>query len=264
MVISLNKEINRISFYHEKNIEIVRGESIHSFPKHSHNAFCIGIVTDGKILLNIKEQEYIIEKNNIYFIPPFTEHKIISIDKKEYCYTVICLCNYFTQSHINILLDKYICRDEQVGTEILNICERFDSTNDYKQLEKDIKQFLVMNLKSIGNSNQEINNRVLSAADFIKEHLDEPFDLNKISDYTHLSKYHLLRLFKKEMGVAPYQFYMQEKIKKVKQGLLKGENPVNLAYNYNFSDQSHLSNTFKKYMGLTILQFKKSYKGEKN
>lgn len=265
MAIILDKEKNIISFYHQSNIEIVQGKSFHNFPKHSHNAFCIGIVTDGKIQLNLKEQEYLLEKNNVYFIPPFIEHKILSINKMQYGYTVICLNNDFIERYNNVLLHKYVNKDEKVGMRILNICKRFDNTNNYKQLENDIKQFLEENIEIVCNSIQQIHNTVvLSAVSLIKEHLEESFDLQKISDYTHISKYHLLRLFKKQMGVAPYQFYIQEKVKKIKQGLLKNQTPVDLAYNLNFSDQSHLCNTFKKYVGLTPIQFKKSYKEDNN
>jgi len=265
VAIILDKEKNKISFYHQNNIEIVQGISFHNFPKHCHNAFCIGIVTDGKIQFNLKNQEYILEKNDVYFIPPFVEHKIVSINKMQYAYTVICLNNDFIERYNNVLLDKYVNKDEKVGMRILDICKRFENTNNYKQLENDTKQFLESNTEIVCIPIKQIHNTVvLLAVSFIKDHLEESFDLEKLSGYTHISKYHLLRLFKKQMGVAPHQFYIQEKVKKIKQGLLKNKTPVDLAYNLKFSDQSHLCNTFKKYVGLTPIQFKKSYKEDNN
>ncbi|WP_411679546.1 AraC family transcriptional regulator [Clostridium thailandense] len=259
------KEKNKINFYRKINIEIVQGKSFHNFPKHSHNSFCIGIVMDGKIRLNFKGQEYLLEKNNVYFIPPFVDHKIETINKMQYEYTVICFNNDFIEQYNNILLYKYVYRDEKVGLKILNILKRFDSTDNYLQLENDIKQFWRENIQKFSSSVKPIYNpEVILAVNFIKEHLEESFDLNKISDYTHISKYHLLRLFEKQMGVAPYHFYIQEKVKKIRQELLKNQTPANLAYNLNFSDQSHLCNTFKKYIGLTPIQFKKSYKEDTN
>lgn len=264
-MVFLEKEKNKISFHHQSNIEIVQGKSSHNFPKHSHNAFCIGIVTGGKIQLNLKEQEYLLEKNNVYFIPSFIEHKISAVNKMQYEYTVICLNNDFIERYNNVLLHKYISKDENVGIKVLDICENFYDTNNYKQLENDIKQFLDENIQIVLSYNKQIHNTlVLSVVRLIKSHLEESFDLEKISNYTHISKYHLLRIFKKQMGVTPYQFYIQEKVKKIKQGLLKNQTPVDLAYNLNFSDQSHLCNTFKKYVGLTPIQFKKSYKEDTN
>lgn len=254
----MEKEKNVISFYHHTNIEIVRGKSIHSFPKHSHNAFCIGLVEKGEMLLDLKGEEYLLEKNDVYFIPPFTEHKISPVNKTEYGYAVLCLHNDLIEQFCNFLFYKCVYKGDKTGLKFSNLIIRFYNTDNYLQLEEDVKQYLAENIKT--DCILACNTIVLSAASFIKEQVEEPFNLQKISEYTHISKYHLLRLFKTHMGVAPYQFYIQEKVKKVKQGLLKDETPVKLAYNLNFSDQSHLCNTFKRYVGLTPLQFKASYR----
>jgi AraC-like DNA-binding protein len=62
------------------------------------------------------------------------------------------------------------------------------------------------------------------------------------------------------MGVTPYQFYIQEKIKQIRKGLLKQQPISDLVFNFKFSDESHLCNTFKKHIGITPMQFKDSYK----
>lgn len=252
---------NKINFYHQKNIEIVRGESLHDFPRHSHDAFCIGIVTDGRLKLECTNREYILEKNNVYFIPPHTEHRITSVNENQYGYVVVCVKDSFIEQYNNATLYDYVCDDEKTGLQILNICRFYERSNNYTQFEESIKQFLKsnvkVNLKALKKNDNEI---VMEAVNYIIEHLDEPFNLDIISDYVHISKYHFLRLFKTQMGTAPYQFYLQGKVKKIKQGLLNKQNPANMAYDLNFTDQSHLCNTFKKYVGLTPAQFKKSYK----
>ncbi|MFZ5969628.1 MAG: helix-turn-helix transcriptional regulator [Bacillota bacterium] len=209
----------------------------------------------------MNEQEYILEENSVYFIPPLTEHTIISINNMQYGYTVICLHNDSAAQYTNALLDKYVYKDKELAMRILDIGRRFNDTNDLQRLENEINQLLIKNVEIVCSFTKQMHNEtVLSAVSFINEHLDEPFDLKKMSDHTYISKYHLIRLFKKKMGVAPYQFYIQEKIKKIRQGLLKGQPIVDLACNLNFSDQSHLCNTFKKHVGLTPIQFKKNYK----
>lgn len=264
-MIVLNKEVNKINFYHKGDIEVVQGKSIHSFPKHSHKAFCIGIVLHGKMKLNLKNQEYLLEKNNVYFIPPYIEHKIAAINKSEYRYIVICIQNNFIKKYISGNLRNYIYIGEELGEKIKGIYKEFNSAKDYKKLESNIEQILMENTELMTNSIRKINHEaVISAVNFIHQHIYEPFKIEKISDYTHISKYHLLRLFKSQMGVAPYQFYLQQKVKKIKQELLKEQPTACLAYNLNFSDQSHLCNIFKRHVGITPMQFKKSYKKDEN
>jgi len=36
---------NYINFYEKGSIEIVFGQSSHCFPLHSHESFCVGIIT---------------------------------------------------------------------------------------------------------------------------------------------------------------------------------------------------------------------------
>lgn len=255
----MGKEKNIIKFYHNANVEIVHGRSIHNFPRHSHIAFCIGLVEKGELKLDIEGKEYFLKKNDVYIIPPHTEHKISSVNQTEYGYKVLCLRNYIPYKNNNFTLDKYVYQGDKAAFEISKLFINVNAA-DYIQLEQDIKQFFTENIKIEFKSN--CSKDVTSAIDYIKDNLEEPFNLEKISVFSHLSKYHFVRLFKKHMGVAPYQFYMQEKVKKVKQELLKNETPVDLAYNLNFSDQSHLNNIFKRYVGITPLQYKASYKEE--
>lgn len=249
-------------FYHNNNIEIVQGDSSHSFPMHSHNSFCIGVVTDGKIQFRLKKLKYVLVKNNVYFIPPFTEHAILSVDKKPYSYLVICMKSNFNARDGITEYYKYVF-DERVGEWLLEKCRNLICTHDYHQLSCDMVQFINANTY-IGNGFKQQRNIefILPLVSYIHEHLDEPFSLQKLCDLAHLTKFHLLRVFKEKMGVAPYQFYIQEKMRKIRQGLLEEQPTVNLAYNLNFTDQSHLCNTFKKHVGLTPKQFQKSYKEE--
>ncbi|MDP4092750.1 MAG: AraC family transcriptional regulator [Bacillota bacterium] len=249
-----------ITFFRKDNIEIVKGRSVHLFPKHIHNVFCIGIITDGEVQLFVKNQEYHLSKNDVYIIPPFTEHSISPINRKQYSYVAICLYGEFTELN-NILLHKYVYKaDDELGIKILEAYQSFDYCQDYSAFEDIIEQTLERLAKAEYHLNYQKNKEIIrSAVNFIEEHIENEIDLEEISDYVHMSKYHLLRLFKKQIGVTPYQFYLQEKVKKIKLELIKKTPDVDLAYGLNFSDQSHLCNTFKKHVGITPVQYKNSY-----
>jgi AraC-like DNA-binding protein len=103
------------------------------------------------------------------------------------------------------------------------------------------------------------NDLIDKAANLITDSLDKPFDLEALATEVHISKFYLSRIFKKQFGVTPLQFYTQAKVKKVRQELLKEQQPALLAYDLGFVDQSHLCNTFKKYLGVSPLQFKNNY-----
>lgn len=91
------------------------------------------------------------------------------------------------------------------------------------------------------------------------ENASKEFNLNELSEAMHFSKYHLIREFKEQFGITPYQYYISEKVKKIRQGLHSQLSLSDLVFDLGFSDQSHLCNTFKKHMGISPLQYTFSY-----
>lgn len=254
------KEKNNINFCKRQNIEIITGVSSHCFPMHSHECFCIGIITNGKVICKFDDCKVVLGQNNVYFIPPHIEHTILSIDNKPYSYQVICIRNFIQSKNINYSYKKLVFLESQIGEELLEKCQDYYNSDDCYNIYMEIIQFIKSNESdsNILKANQNIEVVSISVS-YIREHLNEAFCLQKLCDLTNISKFHLIRIFKQQIGVAPNQFYIQEKIKKIKQGLLLKQVPVDLTYDLNFTDQSHLCNTFKKHVGLTPTQFQKSY-----
>jgi AraC-type DNA-binding domain-containing proteins len=85
----------------------------------------------------------------------------------------------------------------------------------------------------------------INLSDFLSEKLNH--------NYTYLSN-----LFSEVKGITIGQFYLANKIGKVKELLAYDElNLTEIAWEFNYSSVSHLSNQFKKMTGLTPSHFKK-------
>ncbi len=120
---------------------------------------------------------------------------------------------------------------EKVGFEILDDQRK-------KQIEK-IKSLLIQKVQQ-GN-------------------IEDHFSLSKFliaeihKDYSHISK-----LFTEVEGITIEQFFILQKIEKVKEWLFYKELSINdIAINLGYSSVQHLSNQFKKLTGMTPGQFKK-------
>ncbi|MPN58983.1 HTH-type transcriptional activator Btr [bioreactor metagenome] len=90
--------------------------------------------------------------------------------------------------------------------------------------------------------------------------------LNELSELAGLSKYYLLRSFTKQKGISPYRYLETIRIDRAKKLLEKGLLPIEAALQTGFADQSHFSNFFKKFIGLTPKQYMNIFKdlsGEK-
>lgn len=72
-----------------------------------------------------------------------------------------------------------------------------------------------------------------------------------------LNPFYLVRVFRKELGLPPHEFLTQVRVEQARR-LLAGACPVaQVALETGFVDQSHLTNRFKRIVGVTPKQFAK-------
>lgn len=93
----------------------------------------------------------------------------------------------------------------------------------------------------------------------IENTVTNDLSIDDICKAINISKFHFIRQFKIEVGMTPYKFFLNSKIKKIRQGIILEQQLSDLALELGFSDQSHMSNIFKRYMGVSPLQFHKKY-----
>jgi AraC-like DNA-binding protein len=87
--------------------------------------------------------------------------------------------------------------------------------------------------------------------EYLEKNYMKNITLDELSKLTGLSKYYLLRSFTKHKGISPYSYLETIRIDKAKKLLEQGILPIDTALQTGFTDQSHFSNFFKKYIGLT-------------
>ncbi|MCW9705542.1 helix-turn-helix domain-containing protein [Fodinibius salsisoli] len=90
---------------------------------------------------------------------------------------------------------------------------------------------------------------------YIEENLTEQLSLEKLAEETQLSKYQLIRLFRKEQDTTPWKFLIAKRIEKVKELLKEGMSPGQAAVEAGFYDQSHLNKTFREKVGQTPKEY---------
>ena len=110
---------------------------------------------------------------------------------------------------------------------------------------------------------QEIKTLLIKAIDERK--LGKRFSLSKYlsafmeNDYSHLSK-----SFSKSQGVTIVQYFILLRLEKVKEWLSYGELSLNeIAAELGYSSVQHLSGQFKKVVGISTSEFKKSFSAQR-
>ena len=73
-----------------------------------------------------------------------------------------------------------------------------------------------------------------------------------------MSRYHLSRLFQREMGFSPHEYLIETRLRAAKNQLSDSDASVEqIAINCGFSCSSNFIRAFRQNMGMTPLQFRK-------
>jgi AraC-like DNA-binding protein len=81
--------------------------------------------------------------------------------------------------------------------------------------------------------------------------------LAELAALTQLNKHYFLTIFKRDVGMSPHTYQTNLRIYKAQNLLSRGLPVAQVAVDTGFSDQSHLTNVFKKYRLVTPGQFRR-------
>lgn len=88
--------------------------------------------------------------------------------------------------------------------------------------------------------------------DFVQAHLDQDLSLEALARQAGFSAYHFARLFRQTTGESPHQFVLRQRIERAQRLLKQGGVPLaHVALESGFANQSHLTQVFKRHIGLT-------------
>lgn len=91
--------------------------------------------------------------------------------------------------------------------------------------------------------------------EFIRENVHENIRLQTLAEIARLSPFYLNRAFTREIGLPPHEYQNQLRIEKACRLIANKKSLAEVAYSTGFSDQSHFSRFFKRYIGITPKNF---------
>ena len=102
--------------------------------------------------------------------------------------------------------------------------------------------------------------RLRAVVEYIEGHVDTTVTLEQMAAVAHLSAYHFARQFKAATGLSPHQYVIVRRVERAQQLLREGDDLslAAVAAGAGFSDQSQFTHHFKRRLGMTPGQFRKS------
>ncbi|MNK38563.1 Arabinose operon regulatory protein [compost metagenome] len=106
----------------------------------------------------------------------------------------------------------------------------------------------------------DANNPIKEVTEYIKQNLKENINLKSLSEKACMSTTSFYRFFKRELGMSPIEYILNEKIKCAKNLLKNPTLQINeVCYLAGFEDANYFIRLFKKYEGITPKQYQLLY-----
>ncbi|GHO97836.1 hypothetical protein KSF_078840 [Reticulibacter mediterranei] len=82
--------------------------------------------------------------------------------------------------------------------------------------------------------------------EYLQAHYTEEIALQELAKETHLSPFHLSRIFRQAVGLPPHAYQMQLRLARAKTLLAQGFDVSYVAHETGFFDQTHFTRHFKR------------------
>jgi AraC-like DNA-binding protein len=98
---------------------------------------------------------------------------------------------------------------------------------------------------------------IIKGKEYIDDHWQEDFDIDRLADVVHMSRYHYTRIFKQQTGITPYNYYQEVKIDKIKEKLCDVSLSITQAFEACGVDYSgNMAKVFKRKTDMTPSQYR--------
>ena len=251
----MNKILETISFENLKTID-------EHFSKHFHDTYTLGITYKGILKSYILNKDFYFYENSIRLSNPGDTHggNSTSWSHANFYPTIELLSSIYEDIYgerkVPYFLD-HIINDKILYSKLHSFFVAYFSGFEKLDIETKLHEalsYLIINYTSYHKKPDNYfddKKTVKLTYEYIKDSIETNFTLDELAENTSLSKYHFLRVFKKEFGLTPHNFIINQRVNKAHDLIKKGLKISEASIEVGFNDQSHFTRNFKKIYGYT-------------
>lgn len=245
---------------------------------HTHKDFNeLVIVIDGSAIHVVNNEEYIINKGDVFVVGNDTVHGYKNADTLRICNIMyrheifeaapdITLCAGF---HALFVLEPSIAKEHSFQSRLKLSHNDYEAIkaltdimlNEYESKSECRKTMLISHFMTLAvtlsrlysfddrTNEQDIIN-IAQAASYIEKHFNEDISVTKLADFSHYSERHFIRMFSKTYHATPLEYIIKLRINHACIMLKNSKLTISdIASRCGFDDSNYFSRMFKKHMG---------------
>lgn len=234
-----------------------------SFPQHFHDYYVWGYAAQGERLLTCGGKELTLAAGDMVLFNPGDGHGCVQSSEVALHYlalnvppeTLARLAQELTGSEQLPRFAPAVIRDGEAAyylrslhALIMNGAQNFAKEEALLLLASLLlERYGAASCPAAAGSGTE----VAKVCAYMQENFARRLTLEDICQAAGLSKSSLLRSFTRAKGVTPYRYLQTVRVNRAQKLLESGETPAAAALLTGFADQSHFTNTFTNFIGLT-------------
>ena len=261
--------------YYDRDLEIEAYQLsgiVQKFPNHFHEYYVSGFVEGGNRHLWCKGKEYDLSAGDLVLFNPRDNHFCAPVNGEVLDYRAVNISKEIMHQAVREITGKdyapYFTENVVFHSDIAqSVGDVYDAVLSHApKLKKEealfflLEQVLQECTRPLDTSGlPEPNEQIQQLCTYMEEHFAENITLDELLSMTTFGKSYLLRMFTKQVGVSPYRYLQTVRIDRAKKFLEQGILPIEAADMAGFADQSHFTNFFKEFIGLTPKQYQRIF-----
>ncbi|MEZ5345516.1 MAG: AraC family transcriptional regulator [Pyrinomonadaceae bacterium] len=233
-------------------------------PLHRHESASLSIIFNGKIREQAEGKDQTFVSSTLLVNPPDRSHAVSFSDRPVQILNVRFYGKFLTRfsSLARVIESSKNCRSENIirlGNKLVKETQQNDELSAIA-IEAIVLELLVeVSRRGKRKSDPASSLWLLKAKEFLHDNFSESVTLKKTADEVGVHPVHLARTFRRRFGCTIGEYVRTLRVEFAKKQMSATRKSLcEIALISGFSDQSHLSKTFKNLCGLTPNEYRKT------
>ena len=247
-------------------VEALSCKNSFAFAGHIHNGHVLWLNSEGGEQYSLKGCTNILQPGSVSIIEPGIVHS-----NRPWNSARRHLRSLYLGEEFFLYLEKLFTGEVKgkltLPTSVIENCKCWQLAvllheaiinNDDQLLLEELSISLFLQLKNLQfgeviycGSLDKSSDRINTIVEFMRAGCSDNLSLDRLAEIAQCTSYHLIRLFRNQVGMSPHAYLVQLRLEKAREYIDSGQGIAEAAFLAGFSDQSHLSRSFKKRYGLT-------------
>ena len=236
---------------------------------HSHPYTEIMLVVEGSGYIAVNQKKIPFQKGILYFVNPNVEHSESSSSTLKYYVLKVSHFTVFKKEAYSDIIEFPLDYSTQANllnrfSQLLTNCAHKDTEYQKKLISLDLTYLYYYFLQILGKTyhvNQskvtQYSPRIQTIINYISANYALDLKIADIAKQFYISHNNLIYRFKKELGISPNEFIIQQRIHASK-GLLKNTDytVIQIATLCGFSSSSFFGKVFRNHVGISPSEYR--------